>query len=159
MTPDTTAVPLLLCNASLVRGTSIAPRGTAEGRASLHLSLGISTRGDPRNPRFLVSHLLVRFPHRKHVNDLSKKLPGHSRRAFLERRQKNRSTRNQVLVSRKAMQNYNQSTTWQNVFTKKCGKIVILTFINRKISIKGRIEAVSRTSLPKFFARPTLAIH
>jgi hypothetical protein len=34
-----------------------------------HLSLfGILT-GDPRNP-FLVSHLLVRFPHRKHVHDL-----------------------------------------------------------------------------------------
>ena len=31
--------------------------------------LGILT-GDPRNP-FLVSHLLVRFPHRKHFNELS----------------------------------------------------------------------------------------
>ena len=33
------------------------------------VTIGILT-GDPRNP-FLVSHLLVRFPHRKHINDLS----------------------------------------------------------------------------------------
>ena len=37
------------------------------GRGALTCHLGILT-GDPRNP-FLVSHLLVRFPHRKHVND------------------------------------------------------------------------------------------
>ena len=49
---------------------------------------GILT-GDPRNP-FLVSHLLVRFPHRKHVNDLG--LPEH--RTLSAGRQKNRSTRN-----------------------------------------------------------------
>ena len=51
-------------------------------------NLGILT-GDPRNP-FLVSHLLVRFPHRKHVNDL--RLPDH--RTLSAGRQKNRSTRN-----------------------------------------------------------------
>ncbi|MBO4721457.1 MAG: hypothetical protein J5629_00825, partial [Muribaculaceae bacterium] len=54
--------------------------------------------------------------HRKHVNDLEKRSPA-LRPRFLTGRQKNRSTRNQVLVSRKAMQNYNRFFTWQNVST------------------------------------------
>ncbi|MBO4722549.1 MAG: hypothetical protein J5629_06420, partial [Muribaculaceae bacterium] len=69
--------------------------------------------------------------HRKHVNDLEKRSPA-LRPRFLTGRQKNRSTRNQVLVSRKAMQNYNRFFTWQNVFTKKCGKIENLTFLHKK---------------------------
>ena len=58
------------------------------GRGALTCHLGILT-GDPRNP-FLVSHLLVRFPHRKHVND---QCPP-ATRALRTGRQKNRSTRN-----------------------------------------------------------------
>ena len=42
--------------------------GPAFCAGPLTCHFGILT-GDPRNP-FLVSHLLVRFPHRKHLNDL-----------------------------------------------------------------------------------------
>ena len=103
--PTKSAYPApLIINASHWFGPAICA-----GPLTCHF--GILT-GDPRNP-FLVSHLLVRFPHRKHLNDLVP--PG--LRALSIRRQKNRSTRNGVLVSRKAMQNYNQFLTWQNLFT------------------------------------------
>ena len=72
---------------------------------------GILT-GDPRNP-FLVSHLLVRFPHRKHVNDL--RLP--ARAHPFGRASKKPLNSERVLVSRKALQNYNRFTTRQNIFT------------------------------------------
>ena len=95
--------------------------GPAFCAGPLTCHFGILT-GDPRNP-FLVSHLLVRFPHRKHLNDLVP--PG--RRTLSIRRQKNRSTRNGVLVSRKAMQNYNRFATWQNLFASFFPKTAFLT--------------------------------
>ena len=43
----------------------------------------------------------------------------------MTRRQKNRSTRADALVSRKAMQNYCRRTTWQNISTRKSQKQAI----------------------------------
>ena len=75
MTPTSDSLcPALLKRLIGARPVPPSPSQGRGGRVSSHLSLGISTRGDPRNPRFLVSHLLVRFPHRKHVNDLSSAL-------------------------------------------------------------------------------------
>ena len=126
----TTGLPLLYATPHWLRHTTRghAPEGAA--RTGRHVSSPVTSEsrlwGAPRNPRFLVSHLLVRFPHRKHVNDLSIGSPAAARR-LLTRRQKNRSTRNWVLVSRKAMQNYTDFPTWQNIFRKKLKKTPFLT--------------------------------
>ena len=138
------------------------PQRAAAGRTAAAPYVSPVTRnldlwGAPRNPRFLVSHLLVRFPHRKHVNDLSSaQRPG--RRSFLTRRQKNRSTRNCVLVSRKAMQNYCRRTTWQNISARKSRKRAIFNShshlnrhtkdILRKTPPKGRRLPRKRTLPP-----------
>ena len=129
MTPSTsTAVPLLSATPHwprLTRRPSPAGAALAGRDVYLHLSLGILTAGAPRNPRFLVSHLLVRFPHRKHVNDLSK-APRPLQRPF-DKASKKPLNSDRVLVSRKAMQNYSLFPTWQNIFTEKCRKIKFLT--------------------------------
>ena len=66
---------------------------------------------------------------------------GPARHAFLTRRQKNRSTRAGALVSRKAMQNYNRFTTWQNVFTEKRRKYHIFNILSQKTGFLGEIWA------------------
>ncbi len=75
MTPTATLSPAPLVTPHWFAAHPALPSRGAEAASLLTCHLGISTRGDPRNPSFLVSHLLVRFPHRKHVNDLSKSPP------------------------------------------------------------------------------------
>ena len=78
---------------------------------------GILT-GRSAESSLLVSHLLVRFPHRKHINDL---MPPGARHAF-DKASKKPLNSDRVLVSRKAMQNYNRFPTWQNFYGKKFEK-------------------------------------
>ena len=157
---------LLCCLFSLNKDTSTAgadpvliinafigpPSSPARGSGGLHLSLGIST-GDPRNP-FLVSLLPVRFPHRKHVND--QRLPD-TEDSLSVGRQKNRSTRNGVLVSRKAMQNYNRSATWQNLSACFFAENAILTifYISRRMKGDGSGRIRGATHILYTHARET----
>ena len=94
----------------------LRPGAARAARDILTCHLGILT-GDPRNP-FLVSHLLVRFPHRKHFND---RMPPGARHVF-DKASKKPLNSDRVLVSRKAMQNYNRFPTWQNISGKKFEK-------------------------------------
>ncbi|MBR5117541.1 MAG: hypothetical protein IK100_02705, partial [Muribaculaceae bacterium] len=70
---------------------------------------------------------------------ISIKLPGPRKPPLSQGRQKNRSTRNQVLVSRKAMQNYNRFSERQNFFTKKNGKNTGFNILSQK---SGRFEEI-----------------
>ena len=100
------------------RSLSITPHWWhGQSHALSPVTKGILT-GRSAESSLLVSHLLVRFPHRKHINDL---MPPGTRHAF-DKASKKPLNSDRVLVSRKAMQNYNRFPTWQNISGKKFEK-------------------------------------
>ena len=63
---------------------------------------------------------------------------------FSEGGQKNRSTRDGSLVSRKAWQNYNNYATWQNIFRKKSEKKRFFCFFHSFSCRQGKKRTAGR---------------
>ena len=121
--------------------------------ASSPVTLGILT-GDPRNP-FLVSHLLVNFL-TANISMISC-LPA-PRRLFSKASKKPLNSE-QVLVSRKAMQNYNRSLDCANIFTTFFQKKAVFLRFAWFRTPEGRFRTAASAMLPGFSTwRPPLSI-